>query len=204
MDFIVFARYCRLFAGAALALSLVACGLLGGRSGLRQTYDFGVAPAEAHDVHAHWLIGIADVEVPSALDSSAISYRLAYSSPIQPRSYAESQWAMPPGELLAHRIKQRFARNYIVVSGAQTRRDYTLQLQLEEFSQVFDSPTTSHAQVRMRATLIKNDGSVLAQTVLNQERPAATPDAAGGATALVEASDAVADALLAWVGDNLK
>ena len=193
----------RAAAAAGLALLLAACSLASLRPPPLKMYDFGVAPGDAATVHSRLVIAVPEMLVPSALESTAIGYRLAYNSSNQPRTYGDSQWTMPPGELLSQRIRARFAAQYVVASLAQTRHDVTLSLQLEEFSQIFDAADRSHAQLRLRATLLKNDGTVLAQTTLNEERPAASPDAAGGVGALVQVSDAAADALLLWVRDNL-
>ena len=78
-----------------------------------------------------------------------------------------------------------------------------LRLELEEFSQVFDNPNTSHALLRLRATLTQR--SVGSETLLAQrsfvlQRLAPSPDAAGGVRALTAAGDAVVLELEAWLG----
>lgn len=77
-----------------------------------------------------------------------------------------------------------------------------LRLELEEFSQLFDTPNTSHARLRLRATLTQR--SVGSETLLAQhsfvlQRPAATPDANGGVRALTAAADAVVLEVEAWL-----
>jgi cholesterol transport system auxiliary component len=77
-----------------------------------------------------------------------------------------------------------------------------LRLELEEFSQVFDNPNTSHALLRLRATLTqRSPGSetLLAQRSFVLQRPAPSPDAAGGVRALTAAADAVVLELEAWL-----
>jgi cholesterol transport system auxiliary component len=187
-----------------LVLLLAGCSLPGVRPTTHESYDFGPLPAAAGQPRSHWVIDIPDVSVPSALESSAMSYRLDYSSPAQPRTYANSEWTMSPGELLTHRIKARFSEQYVIVADDQIRRDFTLRLHLEEFSQIFESADHSHARIRIRATLIKNAGAVLAQSTFSLEQPAPTADAAGGVAALGQASDAAVDALLAWMHQNIR
>ena len=79
-----------------------------------------------------------------------------------------------------------------------------LRLELEEFSQLFDTPAHSQALVRVRATLSQTGakGHVLAQTTLVQQSLARSADAAGGAQALSRASDALVLQLDQWLAAN--
>lgn len=84
----------------------------------------------------------------------------------------------------------------------QIRQASVLRVQLEEFSQIFSTPDASTGLVRVRAMLADAGpaGEALqAQRVFIARRPAATPDAAGGARALAEAAAQVADELAHWV-----
>jgi cholesterol transport system auxiliary component len=77
-----------------------------------------------------------------------------------------------------------------------------LRVQLQEFSQVFDSEQASAAVLRVRAQLSdagSHGETLVAQQQFTVRRPAATPDAAGGARALAEASAQLADELAAWL-----
>jgi hypothetical protein len=78
----------------------------------------------------------------------------------------------------------------------------SLRLELEEFSQLFDSPQQSTGLLVLRATLTQ--ASPTGEQLINQrsftlQRPAPTPDAAGGVQALSEASEAVALEVGDWV-----
>ena len=76
----------------------------------------------------------------------------------------------------------------------------TLKVELDEFSQVFDSATQSFGVVRLTATLIRNsDEQPVGQRSVVVRRPAATPDASGGVKALTEATDAAADDIAQWL-----
>ena len=84
----------------------------------------------------------------------------------------------------------------------RARMPTVLRVQLEEFSQVFESPQRSHGLLRLRALLADNSarGEVLvAQRLFVVQRPASTPDAAGGARALAEAAAQAAQELADWV-----
>ena len=77
-----------------------------------------------------------------------------------------------------------------------------LRVELEEFSQVFESPQRSVARVRLRATLFEASappGQQVRQRTFVAQRPAPSPDAAGGVQALHEATDEVAEAVAQWV-----
>jgi len=78
----------------------------------------------------------------------------------------------------------------------------TLHLELEEFSQLFETPERSNALLRLRATLGQNgNGSerLVAQRSFVLQRPAPTADAAGGVRALTAATDAVIQEMVPWL-----
>jgi len=194
----------------ALLLSLV---LLTGCAMAPQTregmvnYDFGLARSdkEAKPRLRQDLV-VAEVSAPAWMDNSGIYYRLAYRDAAQPRAYALSHWVMPPAALLGQRLRANIARANtagVFTSADGVHTGYTLRLELEEFSQVFDSANSSHALLRLRASLI-NLRSVVAQQEFELERAAATPDAEGGVRALIAASDATGEKLVDWLARNLK
>jgi cholesterol transport system auxiliary component len=77
-----------------------------------------------------------------------------------------------------------------------------LRVELEEFSQVFASPTDSQGVLRLRCTLLQNTAGgerLVAQRSFNVQRPAPTADAAGGVRALGAATDAAAQEIAAWL-----
>ena len=90
--------------------------------------------------------------------------------------------------------------------GSQGVLPRVLQLELEEFSQLFDSPGSSVGLIRLRATLIENTPSgekLLAQRNLTVQRPAPSADAAGGVRALTAATDAAIEELVSWLQQTL-
>jgi cholesterol transport system auxiliary component len=140
------------------------------------------------------------------MDNSGIYYRLAYQDETRPQVYAQSRWVMPPAALLGQRLRASIARAskagvFAPADGA--RADYTLRLELEEFSQVFDAADKSRAVVRLRAILIRNRGLV-AQQSFGIERAAATPNAEGGVRALIAASDEAGNGLIGWLAAHMK
>jgi cholesterol transport system auxiliary component len=194
---------------AALLLSLAllaGCAIPQARDGIA-SYDFGLPRAdnEANPRLQHPLL-VAAVSAPAWMDNAGIYYRLAYEDATRPQAYARSRWVMPPAGLLGQRLRASIARENkaaVFTPADSVRADYTLRLELEEFSQVFDAADKSRAVVRLRASLIRNRG-VVAQHVFSIEHAAAAPNAEGGVQALIAASDEAGNGLIDWLAANMK
>lgn len=176
-------------------------------------YDFGLdrpptrtAGASSHlaEISAKLLVTATS---PAWLDNPAIRYRLAYHNPGQTYIYANSRWVSPPAALLAQRVKKQIASaggSAVVSSGDGVRTEYALRLDLEEFTQVFETPAESRVMVALRASLIEpGTRTLLAQRSFQMEQPAPEANAAGAVTALTETSDALIDNLIGWLGQEL-
>ena len=177
-------------------------------------YDFGLQrPSTASNVadtsgqpqlSASLLVAATS---PAWLDSLAIQYRLAYHNLAQSYAYASSRWSATPVALLTQRIKRRIAdiSNDAVVSASDNvRTDYALRLELEEFTQVFDTPDQSRAVVRLRASLIERGTRLLlAQRSFSIEQAASAANAVGAVHALTEASDKLIENLIDWLAREL-
>ena len=140
------------------------------------------------------------------LDTPGIVYRLNYRDAGRPEAYAQHRWAMSPALLLTERVRARFApaSRGVVTTQDGARADYSLRIELEDFSQTFDAAESSKAQIRLRATLIDlNTRALQAQRTFSVERPAA-PNAPGAAQSLAAASDAVVEELVTWAAQSLK
>jgi cholesterol transport system auxiliary component len=170
-------------------------------------YDFGLprSDKEANPRLQHDLV-VAALSAPAWMENAGIYYRLAYQDATRPQAYAQSRWVMPPAALLGERLRASIARASkagVFAPADGVRADYTLRLELEEFSQVFDAADKSRAVVRLRASLIRNRGPV-AQQSFGIERAAATPNAEGGVRALIAASDEAGNGLIDWLAANMK
>jgi len=145
-------------------------------------------------------ITVADVTSSGWLDSQMMHYRLDYANELQPRPYAASRWSMPPPQLLGQRIKARLAQNGgVVLSGTDGAVNVPLlRVEAIDFSQRFGSPTQSDVHVGVRATVF-NGRTLVAQKSFNKQRPAPTPDAAGAARALADATDLVITDMMIWL-----
>lgn len=187
------------------ALSILLCALLAACSTMKReapvAYDLGPLPAERQALPSGtqpFLFG--EVHAPEWLEEASMHYRLAYVSPHESRSYANSRWSMSPAKLVEQRFKARIASAGGVVLPANNGvpAGMMLRLELEDFSQRFDAADRSVAQVVLRVTAVKG-GILLGQKTFVRTAPAMSADAAGGAKALaVAADDLILDALL-WL-----
>lgn len=208
---------------ALLALLLGAAAALGGcaladKPQRAAVYDFGpgeaIGPRAGNPSPAALApLALAEVEANPALDSTALVYRLAYDNVQQLRPYAQTRWSMPPAQLLRQRLRAQLGLRRAmlnpgegVASASQAARAGAgvrlLRVELEEFSQVFESAGRSAGWVRLRATLVQPAPAgehLLAQRVFSLQRPAPSADAAGGVQALTLASDAAIAELDRWL-----
>lgn len=146
------------------------------------------------------LLKIVAVTAPTALDSDRMIYRLVYADPRQARRYAGSRWTATPAQLLTERLRNVLARQARILDGGDPERGAPLlKVVLLDFSQRFDAPGAGQGVVAVRASLLR-DGHLLAQRDFAAAVPGATADAAGGATAVAAAADAVVRDIGVWLG----
>ena len=131
-------------------------------------------------------------------------YRLAYADAQQLRPYAQARWSMPPAQLVRQRLRDQLGQQRVVLNPGRRRRRALciLRLELEEFTQVFETPERSVGLVRLRATLLENARrarTLVAQRRFTVQRPAPSADAAGGVRALTAATDAAIDEIAQWL-----
>lgn len=191
-----------------MVLGLSACSPLQPQA--RATvYDFGpgaVTAAPAKRTAPLPALVLGEVEANAALDSTAVLYRLAYSDAQQLRPYAQTRWSMAPAQLLRQRLREQLGLRRAVLNAAQGvvvgKPAMNLHLDLDEFSQLFESAERSSGLVRLRATLGQGGEGLerlLAQRSFVVQRPASSADAAGGVRALTQATDAVIAELDQWL-----
>ncbi len=163
-------------------------------------YDLGSSHALSDGVVALPPVIVADVNAPAWLDSTKMIYRLAYASDQQMRSYAQSRWTMPPARLFEHRLKARIAQaGGAVLSITDGAANLPLiRIDMEDFSQVFDSAAHSIAHVMVRVSVLRGR-SLLVQRTFKRGSPTQTADAIGGAVALAATSDALIDDIIVWL-----
>ena len=193
----------KILLASLLMLACSGCTLIGAGTNKTESlslYDLGPLPATTDSRTTPPALSIAEVNTPSWLDSPMMYYRLVYTNEQQPRAYAGSRWAMPPGQLLNQRLKARLAQaGGVAVAASDGAANLSLlRIDADEFTQSFDSPTQSKAQLALRASLF--DGrKLVAQKTFIQRAPAPSADAAGGAKALAEATDAAISDMMNWL-----
>lgn len=188
-------------------LILSACAIDRPESAVATEYDFGPPPSYAPgEASIRGVVLVSSVRAPAWLDSDGIVYRLLYDGVAQPKSYAMSRWAAEPASLIAERLRSRLAAaaRGVISPAFGARSDYTLRVELEDFSQYFKAPGQSRALLRARVTLLASDPRVLlAQRVFEIER-AAEPNAPGAVKALADANEAFIDQLVPWIAANVR
>jgi cholesterol transport system auxiliary component len=183
---------------AAIAAGLGACATKGPPT---TQFDFGPlpanAPASASKIGA---IIVADVTGPAGLDTERMHYRLLYADARQSRPYAYNQWTSTPTQLLTQRMKARLAQAGVqVLSTTDAAASTTvLRMEVEDFAQNFDSATSSRGELHLRASVFRNH-RLVDQKTFTGSVSAPSADAAGGARALADASDAVSADILLWL-----
>lgn len=174
--------------------------------GLQQISDTNNPPVGQQKKLSTSLL-IAEAKSPVWLNSNAIQYRLAYRDPTQSYTYANSRWAAAPATLLTHHIRNSIAtttNNKVLSTSDSVRADFILRLELEEFSQIFDTADESYVIVRLRVSLINRSSRLLkAQHSFSIKLVAPTANAAGAVQALTESSDRLTGDLITWLAEEL-
>lgn len=211
------AHFCLKLAMLGTALMLSACAVLD-KPVQPAVYDFGpgaltvpvAAYPETPKASKARTLMLAEVDAPTALDNTGVMYRLAYADDQQLRPYALARWSMPPAQLVRQRLRDRLSQGGAVLNASdgvglgKTDAGWPLllRLELEEFSQRFDSPQSSTGLVKLRAALVETSAGtekLLGQRVFVTQRPSASADAAGGVRAMTGAVDSLAGELDQWV-----
>ncbi len=178
-----------------MCLGLVSCygtGKHGGDMALA-VYDFGQPVRESS--LSGWRGKLAvEVRAPLWIDSPSIGFRLDYSEPKRLREYTQSRWAGPPAQL----VQQRLIRQLGLTPVGQGGTRCVLRIDIDEFSQVFETPVVSRGVIQARAQLLDRSRISLAVREVNIEIPAPSADARGGVAALTAAVDQLIGDILAW------
>lgn len=196
---------------------LSGCSALPDKPVRASLYDFGPGSLSAQPAALPLLppIAIDDITTPGgALDNTAVLYRLAYQDAQLLRPYTLARWSMPPAQLVRQRLKATLSQRRAIFgvgdSAALNRGQNAvlprlLRLELEEFSHVFTAADASVGLIRLRATLLELTPAgekLVSQSSVVVQRPAPTPDAAGGVRALTAATDAAVEEIDQWLQLN--
>ena len=175
-------------------------------------YDLGLAAVAAAPVASKLPpLTVADVQAGVLAESSNnMLYRLAYANAQELRPYQQARWAQPPAQLVQQRLRLLLAAQRPllgsldnVVANAQQQPTALLKVEIEDFSQIFDSERNSRGVVQLRATLMgmdaKGSNILLGQRAFAAQVPATSADAAGGAKAIATAADQALAELNSWL-----
>lgn len=174
--------------------------LLGGCASVSNTqqtavYDFGL-PASRLAGDGAWSRLALDVRSPPWFDALHVDYRLAYDDPLKLREYAGSRWASDPGILLAQRLRQHLG---MASASSHAASQCLLRVEVQEFSQVFDSPHSSRGVLQGNVSVVDGKRQLLADHTVYIEKAASSADAQGGVSALVAAGNELGQRLADWL-----
>lgn len=204
----------RVLSTLVLSAMLAACTGLPRPPEVPVSYDFGSLSGDASPVvvgdsrPALVLVGVSASGLSG--DAQALQYRQAYATEQRLQPYQIARWSQPPAQLLEQQLRSALQKTRPVLgenlrlsrTEAGVRAPAVLQIDLRSFEQIFENPTASVGHVQVQATLLQSnlDGNtLLGQKVFSIKRPAATPDAVGGAQALAQASKDISLQINEWV-----
>jgi len=122
-------------------------------------------------------------------DTAQMYYRLAWRNPAELADYSHSQWAAPPAELL---------RKQVLRAAGEGAGKCTLEIEVQEFTQVFTSKEASETRIEVRVALATASARVASRGLAVVE-PSAGAEAASGAAAMARATERALAELAAWV-----
>lgn len=164
---------------ALVSVVLCGCAANPGASSLQAVYDFGL-PEKPLAIQGSLRDQLQlEVKAPSWFDALSVDYRLAYDDPLKLREYAQSRWVGAPTHLLKRQWQQ------LLGVGSVSAAECTLRVELQEFSQVFSTPSQSQGVLLANVTISSRSGNTLAHRFVSAETAASAPDAQGGVKALV-------------------
>lgn len=196
-----------------ITLLLSACSLAPKTNTAIAIYDFGIQKTQQPLVtnkQPHSEIRsllVTNIESVPGFDNHSIYFRLAYINPTRSYTYANSRWAASPAILLSQQLRNMIVTktaNQVLKDSSTAKSDYVLHVELEEFTQVFDTIDSSHVVISMQANLVgRKSHELLAQQTFSVKKNANTADAVGAVNALANASDLIISELIDWLENSL-
>ena len=207
-------RVARTLMALGVVAVLAACSALPDKPAPVVRYDFGL-PAPVTTTGAPAAVGtplvMAKFKATGAIDANtAIYYRLAYANDRERHPYTQARWSASSTQLIQQRVRDALSQRRAVLmddDGATqalvpAALPAMLRVEVDEFSQVFDSTATSRGVLRMRATLTEltpRGEKWLGQQVIDVSEPASSADVAGGAAAMATATTRAAQQIDQWL-----
>lgn len=170
---------------------LAACGGLQIKPPPMAFYDLGAGNARV--LRPALAPSRVEVNTRPWLALSAMQYRLLWQDPDRRRAYSESRWASQPAEMLALVLERSLGSG---TGGLRCR----LQMELDEFVQVFPSAGQSQVELLARIGLIPPRSDVpIAHHEFRIVEAAPTADAAGGVAGFRRASERLVTEVAEWI-----
>ncbi len=170
--------------GIALLVALAGCGSNAAAPAPR-TFDLGFDAPQARFP----ALRVTSLRAVAPFDGVQMYYRLAWRHSAELADYAHSRWAAPPAELI---------RKQLLRATGEGTAKCALEIELQEFTQVFAAKGASEARIELRASLVNPAARVATRGVTVLE-PGAGADAASGAAAMARAAERVLGELAVWV-----
>ncbi len=166
-----------------LVLFISGCG--GGATAPEpKTFDLGLAAPSSMLPP----VRIAAVRAIAPFDATDMQYRLAYRNAAEISAFANSRWAATPAEML---------RKQLLRAANDAPGKCSLDIELQEFSQVFSAKDLSVARIEMRVLLGQGANSVSRQFTLVEGNAGA--GAESGAVAFARAANHAIGELAGWI-----
>ena len=193
-----------------LATTLLGCSLVPAHPPLPARHDFGPPTQHTQTVAFSALeeLGLNGVSAPEWLQTTNIQYRLLYDDPTQLRAYAFHQWLAPPSELLEQRWREQRATHGNITKTSLGFLVYQLQVELNRFEQIFNSPDSANVVIRARAMVMGADhAQPIVERLFTAQRESA-PDVQGAIEGLASLADTLITDIRQWatqqsVDDNI-
>jgi cholesterol transport system auxiliary component len=174
---------------ACFLIFLIAAAFLSGCGGGStasdpQSLDLGLAAPGA----ALPAVRIASVRAVAPFESTDMQYRLAYRNAAEIAAFSNSRWAATPAELLRKQLLR-------AVGDGPAR--CVLEIEIQEFSQVFSAKETSDARIELRLALSSGNKSLAKQFSIIESNSG--PDAVSGAAGVARAVNRVIGEIGGWI-----
>lgn len=181
-----------------LVVSLGGCFTAGKRGGdvALAVYDLGSVKDAVAGAQRKRPMAI-EVRAPLWFDSLGIDYRLAYSEPNRLREYSRARWVGPPAQL----IQLRLIRDLGYIPSGQGKAVCVLRVDIDEFSQVFDTAEASRAVLQGRVQWLDRGRGRLLEKQITLQAPTPSPDSQGGVTAMSQLVGELSGAIATWERD---
>ena len=172
-------------AAIVIAFLLAGCGG-GSTSSEPRTFDLGLAAPSG----AFPAVRISTVRAVVPFEATDMQYRLAYRNAAEIASFTGSRWAAPPAELV---------RKQLLRTAHEKAGKCILDVEIQEFTQVFSAQEASDARIELRAWLGAGGTRASVSRGWSIVESNAGADAVSGAAAFARATDRAVGELGSWI-----